>query len=356
MALNRKVLVIAGLLIPFFAVLLMSHNTFADSATYSQATVDFYAGQQVNATVNLPWYVNPGTHRFFLNSVHINNYAYANQAKAYISGRIVIEFRPQETQDAYVCGLDASWLWGQNVSTHCLGSFTVVYTDNSRAVFEGFPVFMSDTVDAPYRENIYFDFAKQLDASKQISFIQFNFEGASGYDVWSRNTNWYDRTLLIVQEARSTIDTYASMDQISNELLQTQINQNQTIINQNNQYYNHEYEAEDNIKNQSTSDIPNSSDNQTTSLIGFLSGFITAITNGVGQGNDCAFRLRSNQLGDGTTINMMVNPCVGRDKFTAAGGDIFFDTFLPIIAIMFYLPFVIFILRLIYKEIRSFTN
>lgn len=61
---------------------------------------------------------------------------------------------------------------------------------------------------------------------------------------------------------------------------QTMINQNTTIINQNDyqvqqdgQYYDANYEAVDNINNQGAGDIPNSSDQQTTNLIGIISSF-----------------------------------------------------------------------------------
>lgn len=366
MAVKNKVLVLAGLLIPFFAVLLMSHNTFAaDSGGYNQATVDFHSNQQIQATVNLPWNVNPGNNWFFLNNLYFNNTVYTGTAKSFISGRFATDIEignaltASQYDHIFICGLNKLnelTTVGNTYASHCNATATIVYSDNTSLISDVSPVFVTYAAFSPNMKfTLYFDFSKQLDGNKTISFIQFRFFGQSGYDVFSYNTTWNNNNLMILVSGRSTIETYSSSDQMSNALLQTQINQNQAIINQNNQYYSHEYQAETNIQNQSSSDIPNASDQKTTSLIGFLGDFVGAIGN-INTSGDCSINLTINELPDGFTYNQNVNPCIGKDKFIAGGGNVFFEVFLPIVALLFYLPFVIFILRLIYKEIRSFTD
>lgn len=120
----------------------------------------------------------------------------------------------------------------------------------------------------------------------------------------------------------------------------TQINQNQQIIDHNNK----EEEAADNIENQTP---PSGVDNQqSTNLIGVLSNFVAAISNL--SATNCNVTLPfPNFLGG----NMQVNICQNKDK----AGDLI-SIIGSLIMIGFYLPLAIILLRMIYNEIRSFTN
>lgn len=107
-----------------------------------------------------------------------------------------------------------------------------------------------------------------------------------------------------------------------------------------------EKEADSNIENQSSSDIQNSESEQTTSLIGVLSNFLSAFQ-GVSATNcqlDVPF---PDFLGGNTSVDV----CQGKDKapaLIAAGSSL--------LLILTFIPLAYIMLRMIYNEIRSFTN
>lgn len=232
----KKFYILSLAFLPVLFALLCSQNVSAsDLTTYSQASVNFYSDSQHTATVNLPWTVNPGYNSFYLNDVYFNNNDYNNTKLAYINGRIVMEIRPNTTEDFYVCGRDASIYWSDTaMSGYCLGKIAVVYSDNTHTEVVDIPVYFTQPSNG--RFNIFFDFNTALEASKQISFIQYRFYASSGYDVISRNTPWYNYQLMILVEGRSSIAVYETPPSgvdISNDLLQEQIGQNDVMIAQN---------------------------------------------------------------------------------------------------------------------------
>lgn len=168
--------------------------------------------------------------------------------------------------------------------------------------------------------------------------------GSSDYaflQVWPEGLN--TTNYFYFEQNPATIDF---TDNVSETLLQQQINQNQTIINQNNEYYSHEYDAVDNISNQDTSDIPNSTDQQTTNLIGVISSFITAI-GGINATN-CQLTLPFPTYAGGSTT---VDVCQGKEKapqLVQIGSSM--------LLLLFFLPLAWLLLKLIYNEIRSWTN
>lgn len=165
--------------------------------------------------------------------------------------------------------------------------------------------------------------------------------GSDSYAFASNNT--VTNTRYYVEQAPSTIEF---SNNINDALLQTQINQNNSIIEQNNAYYNHEYEAENNISSQTTGNIPNSSDQQTTNLIGLLSSFLSQLQ--AFSATNCNLALPFPEFIGGTQT---VNICQGKDVL---------GNFITIIGtltmVMFYIPLAVVLLKMIYNEIRSFTN
>lgn len=120
----------------------------------------------------------------------------------------------------------------------------------------------------------------------------------------------------------------------------------QTMINQSQEYYDKTYEAVDNINNQSSSDINNATSSQTTSIIGTISSFVTAL--GTVQTGSCELTLPFPQFIGGNTT---VNPCTAKEKaptIVTIGSSMFL--------IGVFIPFAFMILKMIYNEIRSFTN
>lgn len=105
--------------------------------------------------------------------------------------------------------------------------------------------------------------------------------------------------------------------------------------------------AVDNIDNQSANDMGGSSNQQTTSIIGTISSFLSAFQN-VQPAQNCNLTLPFPEfLGGNTNVNI----CQGKDKaptlVTIGSSLLLIVTFVPLAFIM---------LRMIYSEIRSFTN
>lgn len=157
---------------------------------------------------------------------------------------------------------------------------------------------------------------------------------------------------------------YVSIDfayDYTSALLQQQIQQQELTINIMNEqttimgdYTDAQYEAVDNISGQSSSDMPNSSDQQTTNLIGIISGFVSTITGyGTTSVNGCKITLNFPEFAGGTQV---VNPCTGRDKLQQSTGTDYIIIFGRLASICFFVPVCFILLRMIYKEIRSWTN
>ena len=113
------------------------------------------------------------------------------------------------------------------------------------------------------------------------------------------------------------------------------------------EYNDKQYEAWDNIGGQSANDIDGATNQQTTNLIGTISSFVTALGSIITNGS-CELTLPFPALIGG---NQVVNPCNGADKapaiITAASSLLLITVFVPLAFIL---------VKMIYSEIRSFTN
>lgn len=127
---------------------------------------------------------------------------------------------------------------------------------------------------------------------------------------------------------------------------QTMINQNQQIINMAQDRNAKEDQSLDNISNQSSGDISDAENAQTTNIIGVIQSFITQL--GSFSATSCNMSLPfPSFLGGDTSVNI----CQGKDvlgNFISVVGSLFMITF--------YIPLAFVLLRMIYNEIRSFTN
>lgn len=125
---------------------------------------------------------------------------------------------------------------------------------------------------------------------------------------------------------------------------------NQSINNVYNEIQNQnnlENEAIQNISGQTVSDIPNATNAQTTSLLGVISSFIGALTSIDTTGN-CQLTLPFPEFVGGDTV---VNPCNGKDKAPAI-----VQVFSSLFLIGIFVPLAWLLIRMIYKEIRTWTN
>ena len=165
--------------------------------------------------------------------------------------------------------------------------------------------------------------------------------GNLDYAFYTNNTDNPD--LVYFEQNPMNIEWSSNINDL---LLQTQINQNNTIINQNNEYYSKEYEADSNISNQSTSDINGATNSQTNSIIGTISSFVSAIGNI--QTGSCELTLPFPVFAGGSQT---VNPCSGKEKaptIVAIGSSM--------LLIGIFIPFAFIVLKMIYSEIRGWTN
>lgn len=206
------------------------------------------------------------------------------------------------------------------------------------------------------------------DSNNTLTFygdvVMSGFNQGSTYNIvcaiGSSNYSFYDYTSsLAVWFEQNPVRIEWSNDE-SIALLNTQIVQNETIINQNNimiegigqttdainNLRNDEQNASDDISGQTPSDIPNSTSSQTTSIIGVISGFISSLSSY--HATSCSLTLPFPNYAGGSTT---VDPCSGKEIAPTivqiASSLLLICTFIP-------LAFVV--LRMIYNEIRSWTN
>lgn len=130
------------------------------------------------------------------------------------------------------------------------------------------------------------------------------------------------------------------------ELAMEEINNTLNIIyQQNSEYYQHEYDAIDNIENQTPNDMNVGTGNY-TNLIGLLQGFLVMLESP--RFLNCELTLPFPEYAGGTVV---VNPCSFKEKAPAIvqwGSSLLLVTF--------FIPFAFIMLKLIYNEIRSWTN
>lgn len=107
-----------------------------------------------------------------------------------------------------------------------------------------------------------------------------------------------------------------------------------------------EQQAEDNISNQTTSDMSDSENAATSSLIGVISGFISALQNT--GASSCSLNLPlPDFLGGSTSVNLCNLPSQALNVINIGSS---------IALVMFYIPLAFVMLNMIYSEIRSFTD
>lgn len=118
------------------------------------------------------------------------------------------------------------------------------------------------------------------------------------------------------------------------------------LIDNQSQQQQQEQNAVSSIENQSTSDIQGSSSTQTTSLIGVMSSFVSALGNV--HATSCNLTLAFPSFMGGSQT---VNPCLGKDK-----APTIVQAASSMLLIVFFLPLSIILLKMIYNEIRSWTS
>ena len=137
---------------------------------------------------------------------------------------------------------------------------------------------------------------------------------------------------------------------------QTLINQNQSLINQQKEFYEQQYDAAENIGSQSENDITGTTDQQTTNLIGVITNFISVISGLSTTSTNCSITLPFPEFAGGSQT---LNICSGKNYWggqSIIGGNNFFAIIGRLMLICFFVPLCYILLKMIYNEIRSWTN
>lgn len=232
-----------GLLVLFttlFLSLNLSQNANAATASVSSAYVSFWSSSsqsgQVQATVNLPWEANIGgsasnRQSFYLNSIYMNYPISASSSATNIYGRLVMRFSPAFTdgETAYFCDKNMNDIHETvlNVSTACNATLVYHYSDNSTYTVS-LPINFNYTLPSGSLA-AYVDYSQPL-PNVALTNITLTFAKTGNYDIYS-TTNGYSLVLTTLVSDGS----YYISDSGSGTDISPIINQNNTIINQNQQ-------------------------------------------------------------------------------------------------------------------------
>lgn len=253
-------LLLSTLLLGF---IITSGNANASTAQSSQASVDFWSSSsttgQVQATVNLPWDASIGgsasdTQQFYLNNISMIFPISAPSGTSNVYGRLTMRFTPNFTssETAYFC-------------EHNLNDYTTSVNGESAACTATIIYYYSDGTTYQANSPLYFNFT--LPSGLLVAYVDYNqpipnaglsqvglYIAKSGNNDVYATTNGYGLVLTTLVSEGSYYTNGSATD------LSPLINQNNTIINQNQQTYDY-----------LTDNTPPSAD---TSIIGGASGWL----------------------------------------------------------------------------------
>ena len=367
---RKRFLAKIGIIIPFFAIFLMSQNTFATSysitsgtlyrafsACPSQGSCTFTANNSTFSTVPTSALQSRDNNLRYLNGLFTSGNIQQGSSSNSVNSinNIVFGFNQDDNSSTYyVCpNFDAMWNYGQ--------------TDDSMKprlrLYNGSTLL-----------NVQYPMSVTCNEIQNVGIVEIyvTFSGYSTTDNTPINAfdfKWGDITtptsptpaITGIKSSNNTPSStfagsvnylgmsyeYTTSNDPNAAYQSTIINQNNTMINNQQQIIEHnnkEEAASSNIQNQTA---PNGTSNQqSTNLIGVLSNFVGAISN-LSATNCNVILPFPNFLGG----SMQVNICQNKDK----AGDLI-SIIGSLIMIGFYLPLAIVLLRMIYNEIRSFTN
>lgn len=353
----KRLKLLLGILIPFFAFFVMSQNTSAYTATtfgiseYSNGGNWLSLPRGESNAANL---VGGGTAYFNnLDGVRFVRLAQWGNGQ-YFAGnaRIKVTFRQNSAADDYnfqpivnnsgwsiMCGNGASFNSPYQFNVSNFNSSYVYGGSNSSYKFHSLVYTFAFNGQFQSSQSGNYDFFCSL--TKDNGFVDIRYAKT---DIYYEDT---EVTMTVaVDESASRLDTVVDQNNTMISQNNTIINQNQQIINNSNEYYDKQDQAVDNIDNQSSSDIQGSDNQQTTSLINVISGFISAFS-GITAGN-CNLTLEFPNYAGGTRV---VNICSGKEKaprIVEIGSSL--------LLIVVFVPLAYILIKMIYNEIRSWTN
>lgn len=329
--------------IPFLAVLLMSHNTFAFDI--SQLVV--YKASDTKPYFNVKF--SDGTSSGWTNSSWTNPNNYIRNIQSY-QIRSSSNGKPAELQQGrFVTAIIRIGFPGTNNQWNTTGAWSYnADTGNTCQILD------VTATESQFHQvnNETWQWANLLVTCKMVAdtnyiplgitvrtsnFAQTWQTQALGYTIWSptnpATSSDVEAVKAVVSSLKASIDT--KLNNIDDKL--------QDILDE----IGKEEEASENISDQTPSDMGSDVENQeTTNILSLFSSFLSALTS-VNAGS-CVVQLPFPNYAGG---NWTMNICQYKDK---AGNIV--SLFGSATLILFYLPVAWRLLGMIYNEIRSFTN
>lgn len=337
-----------GIIIPFFAIFLMSQNTFA--ASLSTSSFDLHARWSVGydyqwfhnlvygspTSTNSNSYVNIAGNGGAANLYQFNTpsvTAGGNYATIHFETNIVcsntspgclVKFVNLNEQNLITCSASGATVLSKNLQSVTTDWDTII---NNTVYYNTTLTFYGDVVMSGFNQNGAYSFTCLMGNNNYAFYWnagsvvdKLYFEQNPATITWSN-----DKSAALLEAQNSILET-------QNRLLQEQLDREQNAVN--------------NIEGQQSSDIPNSSDAQTTNLLGVINRFISALSN-ISLGS-CIVPLNLPEYAGGS---IQADLCQYKDKAPAI-----VQIGSSMLLICVFIPLAWLILRMIYSEIRSWTN
>lgn len=337
----RKFFIIVGLLfVPLFLGL-KSDNVSA--VNLNTNTFDLYYRLDSNSSYHWETGITPGFHTYYVldSGAGVQKYQFNTNSVQAGGNYAMLHFETNIVATNYRHAFNP-WvnLYQQNILTCSTSSGVSITSKNlSWATTQWY-----DSQNQRYNNTLTYYGSVSMSGFTVGSNYAFTCQiGSTNYSFYDFGTDnsiiWFEQNSAYIEWTNNQTDN----------ILNVQVSQNETIINQNQEFYNHEYEAEDNISNQSSGDIDNATNSQTTNIIGTIQNFATALgTVTTSPSGVCNITLPFPSFVGG---DVTVNVCQRRGQIyqiISVGSSL--------LLIGFFIPFAYMVLKMIYNEIRSFTN
>ena len=377
----KRFKLIIGIIIPIFGFFLMSQNTFA--STLSTASFDlWYAPCSYISSCSYSWktgitYGSPTTQTTSAGLVRGYQWNSAavtptgNQASIHFETNIVatsfsynyLNFVNLDRLTIYSC---ASSVGSVSIAAQSLSTAVTSWTNSQGApsrtltlygdvALSGVTANTSQTFTCQIQPPNYAFFAAQSVNIPVVYFEQnpmtVNFSTDLSQSLLkqqiTQNNTIISQNQQIINKQQDTTDAVNSAKNQAHSDSQAEINAQNATTNAINAQTNAENAANSNISNQSSSDINGATNSQTTSLISIISSFVSSLSN-INTNGSCELTLPFPQLLGGDQV---VNPCNGADQAPAL-----ITTASSLLLISVFVPLAFILIKMIYNEIRSFTN
>lgn len=345
----RRFKLLTGIFICLSAILLMSHNTYAEVLSIGVspkwtnwgASWSYYA-TSAGSSSNFAWFTSSantyvaeanGTSRVKQIRFNLPN-GITLESGDYIVAEMVYNLEAANNSNDMIFGAMKS-------NTNGIGLIDVSVNRGSNAMGSIKFTFKVETTIRVTNTTTYVQIATARGSVDQYNIFWFN--EAAGY-LQGSVVNFYG-TKNATDYTGGINDLKNGVTNLNNKLNQTNDKLDDIAENQEERAQK-EDEAIDNIDNQTPSDIDDGSASNTQNIIGALQSFLSALQNL--QATNCNVDLAFPSFAGGTrTVNICQNKEFTGNIVSIVGS---------IILVFFYLPLAFAMCRLIYNEIRSFTN